>query len=58
MSFALAFLGNLARIFTTVMKLSDPLTLASHAIAATLNGLLVGQTLIYPKRDVVKKKKQ
>ena len=54
----MAFLGNLARIFTTVMKLSDPLTLASHAIAATLNGLLVGQILIYPKRDVVKKKKQ
>jgi len=56
LSFALAFLGNLARVFTTLVKLSDPLTLASHLIAATLNGIIVGQILFYPK--TVSKKRQ
>jgi len=56
LSFALAFLGNLARVFTTIVKLSDPLTLASHAIAASLNGVIVGQVLMYPKK--IGKKKQ
>jgi PQ loop repeat len=55
LSFALAFLGNLARVFTTLVKLSDPLTLASHAIAATLNGVIVGQIIFYPKKTASKK---
>ena len=54
-SFALAFLGNVARIFTTLVKVADPLMLASHSIAAALNGTLVFQIFFFAKE--VKKKR-
>ena len=61
-TFALAFLGNMARVLTTVSQLNDPVTLASHATAAALNGTILVQILYYGKgkkviaRDIKKKK--
>ncbi|KAF4711571.1 Mannose-P-dolichol utilization defect 1 protein [Perkinsus olseni] len=47
LTFFLSFMGNLARIFTTLKQLSDPVTLASHGCAAICNGTIVAQILYY-----------
>ncbi|EER03947.1 Mannose-P-dolichol utilization defect 1 protein, putative [Perkinsus marinus ATCC 50983] len=47
LTFFLSFMGNLARIFTTLKQLNDPVTLASHVCAALCNGTIVAQILYY-----------
>jgi len=46
-SIALAFVGGLARIFTTLQEVPDMLVLAGNASGAALNGVLLFQILWY-----------
>ncbi|KAH8551509.1 hypothetical protein BGW37DRAFT_493928 [Umbelopsis sp. PMI_123] len=41
------FLGTIARVFTTMTELNDPLMLAGNVLAATFNGILVIQVIVY-----------
>lgn len=43
------FAGTLARVFTTITEVSDPLVFANYMLSATLNGILVLQGIIYWK---------
>mmetsp|Transcript_2452 Transcript_2452/g.2787 ORF Transcript_2452/g.2787 Transcript_2452/m.2787 type:complete len:164 (-) Transcript_2452:26-517(-) len=47
LTFFLSFMGNLARVFTTLKQLNDPVTLAGHVCAAVCNGTLVFQIVYY-----------
>ena len=57
LTFAMAFAGNLARVWTTASKLNDPLTLASHTSAAILNGTILAQIALYRPTKITKKRK-
>jgi uncharacterized protein with PQ loop repeat len=57
---ALQFLGTLARIFTTIQEVKDPMILGSFILAGVLNGSLVLQWIIYrrtSKDEKIKKTK-
>jgi mannose-P-dolichol utilization defect protein 1 len=41
------FLGSTARVFTTMTELDDPLMLAGNVLAATFNGILAIQVIVY-----------
>lgn len=52
----LNFVGSLARTFTTLTQVKDPLVLAGYLIGATLNGTLLFQILFYGGAESKKKK--
>eukprot|EP01083_Nonionella_stella_P071234 191218_1 len=54
---ALQFGGCVARVFTTIQEVSDPLILCGFIVGAALNSIIVGQIVFY-KRAPVEKKKQ
>jgi mannose-P-dolichol utilization defect protein 1 len=41
------FMGSLARVFTTVQEVNDPLLLWGYGLATALNGVLVLQMIMY-----------
>ncbi len=55
----LMFLGTVARIFTTLVRVEtaegkgDNKLVAGYALGATLNAILVGQILLYKKKEIV-----
>lgn len=50
LSCALSLAGNLARVFTTLTLVGDPIILGSAATQAILNGILTWQTVITAQR--------
>ncbi|XP_069806266.1 mannose-P-dolichol utilization defect 1 protein [Dendropsophus ebraccatus] len=58
----LLFLGSLARIFTSVQEIGDPLMALTFIVSSTCNGLIFAQVLYYwnvtPGADKKKKKKR
>ncbi|CAD5229500.1 unnamed protein product [Bursaphelenchus okinawaensis] len=57
-SVTLAFLGCVARIFTSIQETGDNLVIISYVVATTLNFILVAQLVIYWNVDDKKKKKE
>lgn len=58
---SLAFAGNVARVFTTLQEVKDPLLMAFFIIGTLLNGIVLLQFFIYggaPKAKKDNKKKQ
>eukprot|EP01122_Echinamoeba_exundans_P008151 TRINITY_DN2654_c0_g1_i2.p1 TRINITY_DN2654_c0_g1~~TRINITY_DN2654_c0_g1_i2.p1 ORF type:complete len:169 (+),score=51.99 TRINITY_DN2654_c0_g1_i2:468-974(+) len=55
-TFLLNFAGSVARIFTTIQEVNDPIVLAGYISGAVLNGLILAQILIYGDRAGAKKK--
>ncbi|KAL4420223.1 hypothetical protein ABPG77_011047 [Micractinium sp. CCAP 211/92] len=50
LSCALSLAGNLARVFTTLTLVGDPIILGSAALQAILNGILTWQTVVTAQR--------
>lgn len=50
LSSLLTFGGNVARVFTTIQKISNRTILASHVAASCLNGTILLQILLYKPR--------
>jgi mannose-P-dolichol utilization defect protein 1 len=48
-SIALFFFGSLARVFTTLKEVADPILLTGFVLASILNGILFFQILFYWK---------
>ena len=46
-TYALNFLGSLARVFTTMAKVNDPLLVLGFVVGAVLNGVILLQILAY-----------
>jgi len=46
-TFFVSFLGSIARIFTTMKELGDPIVLTGYILGACLNGAIVGQIMVY-----------
>uniref|UniRef100_A0A7S1NI11 Mannose-P-dolichol utilization defect 1 protein homolog n=1 Tax=Eutreptiella gymnastica TaxID=73025 RepID=A0A7S1NI11_9EUGL len=49
--FILAWGGNIARIFTTLVEVNDPVILAGFCINAVLNGTIIVQCFMYGDRS-------
>lgn len=48
---ALQWLGNLARVFTTLVQVRDPVVLCGSVASAVVNGALVGQWVWYTRKE-------
>ncbi|GAB0497606.1 hypothetical protein MMPV_008941 [Pyropia vietnamensis] len=48
---ALQWVGNLARVFTTLVQVRDPVVLCGSVASAVVNGVLVGQWVWYTRKD-------
>eukprot|EP01116_Phalansterium_solitarium_P001596 TRINITY_DN1140_c0_g1_i2.p1 TRINITY_DN1140_c0_g1~~TRINITY_DN1140_c0_g1_i2.p1 ORF type:complete len:244 (-),score=55.25 TRINITY_DN1140_c0_g1_i2:55-786(-) len=56
LTYLLNFAGAVARIFTTIQEVDDPLMLVSCVVGALLNGIILFQILFYGNVDTNKKK--
>ncbi len=52
---ALQFGGSAARVFTTLVEVNDNVVLMGFLIGATLNGILLFQTLFFPEATIKKR---